>query len=456
MAEEDSKTTEEQLDLLPQEGIDWSRAEVTPRVWLEDVGGDHGARLEFLADQGLRLLMVDHGPGGGETLHFYNPRDKETLHLRAGGGLSLLPEATRYFRPAARWIELMHGTEPRDGKTRAEAICIEREGLLLEVAGGRVLRVSEAGRECFTPVLHGLRAGQAGTLLEEEGGLEGTARSIAFAGAVEDARGMKVPAAALALRAAILESSRVRGHLVWMSAFASALRRPRVAAKIDAFLAGLDEGVEEWLGVSREKGWVIPGGIKEDFPLEQSARMDGRLASAISAWEEISHRALTLPLPRWAEKRLGRLSEDIAGSGWSGPMARTLGQENDVRKEEPGVYALVGWEDIAVPEDAGFLHRMLALRAGEVGSSLRVMRRILGDLPGPPLRVKRGRGGRGEGFGRCEGTEGEVCCHVATEKGRISYVAFALPGELNRSAAACLEGIWLDEAEVIFFFWRTA
>jgi Ni,Fe-hydrogenase III large subunit len=455
MAEKEGSPPEEQLDLLPEGGIDWSRAEVTPRVWLEDIGGDHGARLEFLADQGLRLLMVDLGPGEGETMHFYNPRDEETLHLRAGGGLSLLSEATKYFPQAARWIELMRGAEREDDETRAATMYLEREDLLLEVTGGRVEGVSEAWRKCFQPALCGLRAAPAGVLLEEEGGAEGTARSIAFAGAIEDARGMKAPVAALALRAVLLESSRIRGHLAWMSALASALGRPRATARLGSFLDDLEEGLKEWLGEPNEKGWVIPGGVKEDFPIDKAAGMEERLAIAVSAWEEVSPRALSLPVPRRAEKRLGRLCGKAKDSAWSGPMARTLGQVNDVRKEEPGVYPLAGWEDIAIPESSGYLCRMLALKAGEVGSSLRVMRRILGDLPEPPLLIKRGRGGRGEGFGRCEGPEGEICCHVATEKGRISYAAFSLPWELNRSAARCLAGIWLDEAEILSFLWRT-
>ena len=347
----------------------------------------------------------------------------------------------------------MRGAEPKNDETRAATVCLEREGLLLEATGGRVIRVSEAWRKCFRPVLCGLRAGQAGVLLEEEGGVEGTARSMAFAGAIEDARGMKVPVAALALRAVLLESSRARGHLAWMSAFASALERPRVVARLKGFLDDLEGGLEEWLGEPGAKGWVLPGGVKEDFPSEKAAGMEERLPLCISAWEEMSPRALSLPVPRWAERRLDRLSGETKDNGWSGPMARVLGRENDVRKEEPGVYALVGSEDVAIPEGAGCLHRMLALRAGEVGSSLRFMRRILGDLPEPPLLVKRGHGGRGEGFGRCEGPAGEVCCHVATEKGRFSYVSFSLPRELNRSAAHCLAGAWLDGV-VPFFLWQ--
>ena len=456
MAKKNERPLREQLDLLPREGIDWSRVAVTRRVWLEDIRGDHGARLEFLADQGLRLIMADLGPGGSETLHFFNPRDEETLHLRAGGGISLLSGSREYFPEAARWIEFLRGGEEEGREHDAPVRLVARGGLLLEVGGGRVLRVYEAYREYLQPVLHGARAAQAGLLLESEGGPDGITKAMAFVQALEDARSMKVPVAALALRAVLLESARVRGHLAWISAFAAALARPRVAARCSGFTQDMEDGLEEWLGEPRERGWVIPGGVKEDFPLAKAAGMQERLASAAASWEEISPRALSLSIPRWAERRLNRLCAEAKGSGWVGPMARAAGLETDVRKEEPGVYPMVGWESVAVPDGAGALHRMLALRVGEVGSSLGVMRRILSDPPEPPLLVKRGRGGRGEGFGRCEGPEGEVCCHVATERGRISCVAFSLPAELNRSAARCLTGVWLDEVEILSFLWETA
>ncbi len=125
-----------------------------------------------------------------------------------------------------------------------------------------------------------------------------------------------------------------------------------------------------------------------------------------------------------------------------------------MRNEEPGVYRLVEWESAAAPEGAGILRRMLAIRAGEVASSLQVVRRILAEVPDPPLLVKRGRGGRGEGFGRCEGPDGEVCCHVALEKGRVSFISFSLPHELNRSAARIMEGCRLDEADILSLLWR--
>ena len=99
------------------------------------------------------------------------------------------------------------------------------------------------------------------------------------------------------------------------------------------------------------------------------------------------------------------------------------------------------------------LRRLLAIRAGEAASSLELAQRVLAEPLEAPLLTKRGRGGKGEGFGRCEGPDGEVCCHVLLDKGRVNCAAFSLPRELNRSAARVLAGCRLDEAAVLSLLW---
>jgi len=427
------------------------------RVWLEDVGGDQDARLEFLADQGLRLIMADLGPEGGETLHFYNPRDNETLHIRAGGGKSLLSESSRYFPTATRWIELLRGEGDRylrDGEDmRVPAGLLARAGLIMEVDGGRIRKVFEAWRDCPQHLLCGARAGEAVALLEREYHAEAAAMALAFLQAVEDARGMRVPAAALALRVMILEASRVRGHLAWLSAAASKLGRKRTAGKFDGLGSELDACIEEWLGDPLGRGWMIPGGVREEFPLHAGG-MAAQLAAVADGWRELEPRAMSLPVRGWMEKKLRSLDGEVDQMGWVGALGRAAGSCADVRVEESAVYEAAGWDSGGTPESGGLLHRVLVIRAADATSSLAIMQRILACPPDAPLMVKRGRGGRGEGFGRCEGPEGETCCHVAMEKGRVTFVSFSRPCEVNRSAARVLEGCRLDEIEALSMLWE--
>ncbi len=449
----------EQLGLLPSEGIDWSRVEAIRRVWLEDVGGDQGARLDFMADQGLRLIMADLGPAGGETLHFYNPRDSETLHMRAGGGEGLLSESRKYFPSASRWIELLRGGGEVDGRCSDDmhtaSGLLVRGGSLLEVEAGRVRKVFEAWRDYPQVLLYGARAGEAAAMLESGYGTDGTAMAVAFLQAVEDARGMKVPVAALAMRVTILEAARVLGQLAWLRTAASRLGRMRTEAKYTALHREFEKCIEEWLGEPMGRGWLVPGGVREGFPIDGAGELAAKLDDVAEKWGEISLRAPSLPVPGWMQRKLRRLEGEVEKNGWVGPLGRAAGSRVDVRKEEPAVYEASGWESGGALESGGLLRRMLSIRAADVTSSLAVMQRILEFPPDAPLLVKRGRGGRGEGFGRCEGLEGETCCHVALEKGRISFVFFSLPGEVNRSAARILEGCRLDEVEAISLLWET-
>jgi Ni,Fe-hydrogenase III large subunit len=434
--------------------IDWTRIVPVKRVWLGDAGGDQDARLEFLAEHGLRLVMADINMEGEETLHFFNPRDEETIHLTAGGGKRLLDESSKYFPEARRWRELLEGGRMKDSDYGPGAVLQARDGLLLQLSGGRVQKVYEAAREYPQAAMYGKRAREAGFLLEKSGGLEGVARGIAFIQALEEARGVKVPEAALALRAALLEITRIFYHLMWMSRASTLLRRQTIAEKCASLRIHLGRRMLDWLGEPQGRGWIVPGGIKEDFPLQGIPETADMLASAVDLWEELQPAVLKLPVPGWAARRLKPIVEDAHSQGWVGPLARAVGLDRDTRIEEPGVYAAVGWKTEGPPEKEGLLRRMIGVRAYEIGSALAVARRILTDLPGGKLLVKRGRGGKGLGFGRCEGPDGEVSCHLSTGKGRVAGMTLSVPHELNRSAARSLEGAWLDEVEVLSLLWE--
>ncbi len=442
-----------QLSFLPRVGIDWSRVRATRRVWLEETRGDHGARMDFLASQGLRLIMAAPGPLKGGTLHFHNPRDAETLHLRAGEGKSLLQVAVASFPSASRWLRMSQGPEGGWPRNMDASALLDWEGCLVAVEGGRVVRVIEAWMECPGAILSGARAAQACAALERSGGHEGIARSVSFAQACEEARGMKVPDAAMALRSLLMELARAQSHLSWIEEVAISLAKRRVASVCRELRCDLQEMVSSWLGDHLGRGWVVPGGLRDDFPLEEAGEVAASLRELSRRWEAASGPVVRLRVPHWMEKRLEEARGLAREGAFTGPLARASGIEMDVRAEEPGAYALLGWE-MVTGGDGGFFHDLIAVKAREVAESLRLARRILECPPERPLEVRRGRGGKGEGFGRCEGPEGEVCCHLVLEKGSLTYLAFSFPGEINRSGARILEGHLLDEAELLFLPWR--
>ena len=443
-----------QMSLLPDEGVDWSMARPPRRVWLDDVRGDHGARLEFLAAQGLRLIMFSPGPVEGGTLHFHNPRDGETLHLRAEGGRCLLPVAAASFPAASRRMRELRGMEEGMPRDLDAPILLNREGCLVAVEAGRVTGLAEAWAECPGVALRGSKAAQACEALEKVGGYEGVARALSFAQACEEARGMKVPPAAMALRALLLESVRAQSHLSWLGEAVAFLGKRRISAACRESRHALEEAVSSWLGDPLGRGWVVPGGVKESFPIEDAEETLVSLSEVSRRWEELSGRIAGARAPRWMEKRLAGLRELAREAAFTGPLARALGMEVDTRAEESGAYALLGWEMVVRGEGRLFAD-LLSVKAREVKESLSLIRRVLESPLNRPLEARRGRGGRNEGFGRCEGPEGEVCCHLALEKGAITYLAFSHPAELNKAGVHVLRGCRLDEAEPLFLLWKS-
>jgi hypothetical protein len=87
-------------------------------VWLTEAGGEREARLRFLAERGLRLLMADVDPVGRESLHFFDPREGKTLHLLSREGGGLVEKASSFFPSAARWLELLYGAVGCEGSIR--------------------------------------------------------------------------------------------------------------------------------------------------------------------------------------------------------------------------------------------------------------------------------------------------------------------------------------------------
>jgi len=464
-------------------------AEVMSRgVWITEAGGEREARLRFLAERGLRLLMADVDPGGREALHFFDPYEGKTLHLLSPEGGGLLEKASSIFPPAVRWWELIYGTVGeetpsrrvvrdgiRGGKVRggetglaaAPLLCGAGGELVLETAGGRVLRVTEGLRPADSLSLReGKAVGDAERAREALGG--DFPLFLSFLLALEECRGCEVPLSARAVRAILLELVRMRSHSSWLSAAAALGGHFRLSERLRLWgeeVAELAMSVTDGRGAAEA---VILGGVREEAASRVAEDLWKNMEGMAGQWAGLSRRLADLSPPRWAERRLAGLpwtgSKVGRGGGlgcakkrgvrgnwrgreaWVGPLARALGNPRDARAEDPALPTPPGWSPRLAEGRKGNLRRMLEVRAGEVKDSLALIEALLRKPPGGPWEGPRGRRGTGRGFGRCEGPEGETCCHLVLEKGRVAHVAFSRPREVNRSAARCLEGAWLDEA----------
>lgn len=452
---------------------------------MTEAGGEREARLRFLAESGLRLLMADLDSAGRETLHFFDPREGKTLHLLSSEGGGLVEAASRFFPSAIRWMELLYGSQVTMGDFNRKRHVLEAEakaygrigmerarnalvlyaggGLLLEVAGGRVLRVMECLREAPCLFLKGVRVGK------EAEGVRGSLVGdlplmLSFLSALEDARGCAVPLSARKLRAALLELMRMRSHSSRLSGVAELCGRFRLAQRLRRWGERI-EGLES--EVSGGKGGpavLVPGGVRDLEGERVAGNFWKDMEDMAREWRELSGRLAALSPPRWAEGRLAGLARKGEGrkrsggsegretlckgwEAWVGPLARALGAARDARDEDPGFPRPVDWSPRTAAGRGGVLRRLLEVVVGEVTDSLSILEALMREPLDGPWEAPVGQRGSGRGFGRCEGPEGETCCHLFLQRGRIAHAAFSLPLELNRSAAFCLEGAWLDEAE---------
>ncbi|MGQ9536795.1 MAG: hypothetical protein ACUVT4_06135 [Actinomycetota bacterium] len=464
-------------------------------VWMEEAGGEREARLRFLAERGLRLLMADIDPSGREALHFFDPREVKTLHLISSVGGGLLEKAVAFFPSAARWMRLLYGQGGDKGKVgdRAEGrsaaawvaggnsrkgsamgwkAVTERplslswgldpeRGLLWEMRGGRVFRVVECLREGIPLWMRGCRVG---------GELEWARRALcgdpflflSLVLAIEDVRGYQVSPSARKARTILMEILRMRSHGAWLSGAAELSGRFRLQRRLRLWRDGVSE-LERVATHGREvTEMLVPGGMEmgdDPFPAGELLKGVERLSRE---WEVLGRKLASISPPRWASRlaarlpRKGKARERRRGTvsggdgegweAWVGPLARALGQDDDARVEDPALSSFPGWSPGGKVGEGDILKRMTGIRLMEISNSLGILDALLrGSWDGPLMVPPAGRGS-GRGFGRCEAPEGETCCHLVLGRGRVAHVAFSSPRELNRSAASCLEGAWVDEA----------
>ncbi|OFW56295.1 MAG: hypothetical protein A2W01_01440 [Candidatus Solincola sediminis] len=437
---------------MSQVPVEWHKLESGNRVWLSGNGSDLKARLEFLAQHGLRLMLVSFEEQSGASLHFSNPIDRETLHIKSTRGPELVLAASQCFPEAAPWLEILGLVEPAAFCSKAGTGFFEEEGRLFEVKAGRLCGIHEVSSE-WPRAARGKKPAQAIPFFEENSGNEAMARTIAFLEAVEDARGIRVPVAGAILRTVLLEIERVRSHLSWLERTCSVAGRTGLAMECKVLRKELYQAATSWLGGSSGAGWSVPGGVRDEFPIDAVEAVSESLVGILNKWKRIEKRLISMPLARWLNRRLSSALLDATAEGWVGPLGRAAGLDSDARTEENGVYQLLDSSPIRARTDKGIPEALLEIKVLEVTSSLEVMILLIAEFPGGPLNKKRGGPGKAEGFGRVEGPAGEVCCHVELEKGFLESVVFSSPARFNRSIARAFEGAWLDEIEVASFLW---
>lgn len=289
---------------------------------------------------------------------------------------------------------------------------IEPGHFRFQVVGEKVLRLEE--RLCYVHKgiekrFEALPAHQAGRLAGRISGDSTVAWGWAYAMAYEQAARLQIPARASWLRAVLLERERIANHLGDLAylgndggfAFGlaqfSRLKEQVLRLNLSAFGHRLLMDVVVPGGVSRDLAAASAEDLRAQIPV-----LEGEVRELRTIFDE--HAGLQ---DRFVGT--GRVTPELAGKlGLTGLAGRASGQARDLRHD----FRLVPYDAVEVRRcgaSAGDVAARVALRFDEVFESLRLLVRLLGEMPEGEIRAEAPpppEGGRG--FGWVEGWRGPV------------------------------------------------
>ncbi|MBX5442253.1 MAG: NADH-quinone oxidoreductase subunit C [Solirubrobacteraceae bacterium] len=395
-------------------------------LWAEAAGGDgpalraafhrHGERL-LLAAPAARDTIVDLVPAAG-----WDEREAHDLHGAAFAGHEPLRALVDHDAPTPQWTVPVEGRDVFQvavGPTHAGVI--ESGHFRFHVVGERVLHLDlrlfykHRGLERAAegrPVTDALRHA------ERACGADAVANAIAFAHAVEDARGL-VPTPDLArARTLLAELERLYNHLNDLSAICAGVG---FAPGTMAF-AGLKERAMR-LNATLTGHRFLHGSVRVGGSgLAISAPAASELRSALAELRAETRRAWReLQFAGSVQDRfdgVGVLAlEDARRLGAVGPAARAAGLAIDARTDAPRL----AYRELvpAVPEQPG---GAVAAPVEVRGAGLPVGVDLLDELLAAPLEpsvAEPGGASRRDGLALVESPRGQTLCAVALGDGGV-------------------------------------
>jgi Ni,Fe-hydrogenase III large subunit/Ni,Fe-hydrogenase III component G len=255
---------------------------------------------------------------------------------------------------------------------------------------------------------------QAARLAGRVSGDSTVAYALAFARAVEAARGIEPPQRAIWLRAVMAELERLANHLGDIGAICNDASFSLIHAHCGILREQVLRASHACFGHRLMMDRVVPGGVAADLDRDGIAALRTLMRNIRRRFPELIELYDNTASLQNRTVTTGILSAELARRfGAGGFVGRASGRTFDARKS-PG-YAPYAALVFDVPHrEAGDVDARVWVRIEEVGQSLALLEQILDRLPDGPIMVGAdGGGGEGaEGMALVEGFRGEVLAWV--------------------------------------------
>lgn len=209
--------------------------------------------------------------------------------------------------------------------------------------------------------------------------------NLVYCLAVEKLLGAEIPERAQVLRVIMAELSRLAAHMIWIATHALDLGAMSVyfyAFREREMILDLFDIV---CGARLTASYMRVGGLVADAPPEFFTGLEEFLKIIDKAIDEYDY-VLNNEIFKMRTKGVGVLTRDeIIDLGASGPIARAVGIQWDVRKAEP----YTGYEnyEFDVPtREEGDVYARYEVRMEEMRQSARILRQAVKNLPDGPVR----------------------------------------------------------------------
>jgi len=209
--------------------------------------------------------------------------------------------------------------------------------------------------------------------------LESLAWNLVHAEAMEELMELEIPERAKYIRVIMVELSRIQSHLIWWGVLSAGIGFDtgfKIAFGYRDYI--LDLFAEITGGRVYPAGYICPGGLRRDFPMEIEEKIEKVLDEIHKAVRFIETGNPTF-LAR--TKGIGVLKlENAISLGATGPVLRASGLKNDIRKDDP--YEVYNKFDFEIPvREEGDIYSRYMIGLEEIKESVKIVKQALEDLP---------------------------------------------------------------------------